>query len=76
MKVKRKTDRRRLIAQTSRNPESSTTKDSDSERIVPDEEADITVGETASTPAAFKKLVNRSDYKLTGILTANAFDNT
>ena len=75
MKVKRKTDRRRLIAQTSRNPESSTTKDSDSERIVHDEEADITVGETASTPAAFKKLVNRSDYKLTGILTANAFDS-
>ena len=75
MKVKRKTDRRRLIAQTSRNSGSSATKDSDSERIVPDEEADITVGETASTPAAFKKLVNRSDYKLTGILTANAFDN-
>ena len=44
MKVKRKTDKRRLIAQTSRNPENSTTKDSDSERIVPDEEADKTVG--------------------------------
>ena len=75
MKVKRKTERRRLIAQASRNPANSTTDDSDPEMIVPDDEADTAVGETASTPAPFKKVIYRRKCKLRGILTANAFDN-
>ena len=57
MKVKRKTERRRLTAPASRNPDNSTTDYSDPEMIVPDEAADTAVGETASTPAAFKKLI-------------------
>ena len=75
MKVKRKTERQRLIAQSSRNPDNSTTDDSDLEMIVPDEEADTAVGETASTPAALNKLLYRRRSKHRGILTANAFDN-
>ena len=53
----------------------TTTDDSDPERIVPDEEADTTVSEAASNPAAFEKLVYQMKSKLKGILTANAFDN-
>ena len=75
IKVKRKTKRWRFIAQASRNPDNSTTDDSDPERIVPDEEADTTVSEAASNPAAFEKLVYQMKCKLKGILTANAFDN-
>lgn len=36
MKVKRKIERRRLIAQAPRNPDNSTTDDSDLEMITPD----------------------------------------
>ena len=56
MKVKRKIQRQRLIAQVSRNPDNYTTDNSESEMIIPGEEANTTVRETASTPAAFKKL--------------------
>ena len=75
MKVKRKTERQKLIPQASRNPDNSTTDDSDPEVIVPDEEADTAVGETASTPATSKKHIYRRKCKLRGILVANAFDN-
>ena len=44
MKVKRKTERRRLTAQASRNPDNSSTDDSDPEMTVPDEAADTAVG--------------------------------
>ena len=44
MKVKRKTERRRLTAQASRNPDNSSTDDSDPEMNVPDEAADTAVG--------------------------------
>ena len=43
--------------------------------IVSDEKADTAVSETASTLAAFKKLIYQRKCKLRGILTANAFDN-
>ena len=72
-KVKRKTERRTLIAQAS-SPDNSTTDDSNPEIIVPDEVADTTVGETVSTPEAFKKLVYRKKCKFRRILTTNGFD--
>ena len=75
MKVKQKTRKQRSIAQASRNSENSTTDNSDPEMIVPDEEADTTMGETASTSAAFKKLIYRRKCRLRGILAVNAFDN-
>ena len=72
MKVKWKSERRILIAQASRNPDNSSTDDSDQEMIIPDEEADTAMGETASSPAAFKKLIYWRKCKLKGVLTAKA----
>ena len=57
-----------MIAQTSQNPDNSNTDNSDPEMNIPDEEADTTVSETASTQKTQK-------CKLRGILTINGFDN-
>lgn len=75
MKVKWKTERQKLITQASRNPDKSIAYNSDPEIIVSNVEADTAVGETASTFAAFKKLVHWRICKLRGILTSNSFDN-
>ena len=72
MKVKWKSERRKLIAQASRNHDNSSADDSDQEMIVPDEEADTAMGETASSPTAFKKLIYWRKCKLKGVLTAKA----
>lgn len=74
MKVKWKTERQKLITQASRNPDKSIAHNSDPEIIVSNVVVDTAVGETASTFAAFKKLVHWRICKLREILTSNSFD--
>ena len=83
MKQKRKTEKRRLIAQTSRNADDSVSPSSsdDSTPEMSDLDAHTIGGDNEQTPAsvqsmvAFKKAVYRKKCKLRGILTADQLDN-